>query len=149
MKFLRAWQLRTTVLIAVLGPVLATFIFLECGAAFGDYGSLGARLQEMGVVLGIMPIAFIASYAYGWIPALLVSAIYCGVLTRFPGLISRRIYRACLLALLAATGAFLWYWFDHGSRPWVIAAIVALAGALLGLRWPRTQAGGCAPGAPA
>jgi hypothetical protein len=155
-RFLRGWQVRTTVLIALLGPPLATFIFLECGAAFDDYGSLGARLEQMGVVLGIMPIAFIASYAYGWIPALLVGAIYCGLLTRVPSLIGRRRYRACLLAFLGAAGAFFWSRFEHGSRPLIIAAIVAPAGALLALRWPRPlkradadQAGGCAPGAPA
>ena len=138
---LSSWQLRTTLLIAALGPPVASLIVMTA-----TYLPYGAALHEP-VDVPSFAVAYIffalpVGYAFGVVPALLAGALYCVALTAMATPRPGMLLRACLGAISGGLVGGVWFHAVVGPDSHGYGSVAALVVTLLSLSQPpaRTQA---------
>jgi hypothetical protein len=131
------WQVRTTLLIGIAGPpvaslILSTFKYLPLfeGREPVDVSGFVAIFILFAVPIG---------YVFGAFPALLAGAIYCGALTAIASLRPGMLARACLGATSGGLVSGVWFHAMIGPDSRGYGSVAALVLALLSLCWPQAD----------
>jgi hypothetical protein len=135
---LTSWQVRTTLLIATLGPpvaslILMTAIYLPCCAR------LNQPVDVPSFVVAFIVFALPVGYAFGIVPALLAGVLYCSALTAMATLRPGMLFHACLGAISGGLVGELWFHAVVGPDSYGYGSVAALVTALLSLRQPPAQ----------
>jgi hypothetical protein len=135
---LSSWQVRTTLLIAALGPLVASLIVMTI-----TYLPYGAALNEPvdvpSFVVAFIFFALPVGYTFGVVPALLAGAMYCGALTAVAILRPGMLLRACLGAISGGLVGGVWFHTVVGPDSHGYGLVAALVVALLSLRRPSAR----------
>jgi hypothetical protein len=129
---LSSWQVRTTLLIAALGPPVASLIVMT--TTFLPYGTaLHEPVDMPSFVVAFICFALPLGYAFGVVPALLAGAVYCGALTAMATLRPGLLLRACLGAISGGLVGGVWFHAVVGPDSHSYGSVAALVVALLSL----------------
>ena len=132
------WQVRTTLLIGVVGPPIASLILLTV-----KYLPLLERRTHSVDLSGFIGLfiffAVPVGYCFGVFPALLAGGIYCGALTAMATLRPGILPRACLGAISGGLVGGVWFHAVIGADSRGYGSIAAFVLALISLRWPRAD----------
>jgi hypothetical protein len=132
---LPSWQVRTTLLIATLGPPVASLIVMT--ATYLPYcAALNEPVDVPGFVVAFIFFALPVGYAFGVVPALLAGALYCGALTAMATLRPGMLLRACLGAISGGLVGGVWFHAVVGPNSHGYGSVAALVVVLLSLRQP-------------
>jgi hypothetical protein len=132
---LSSWQARTTLLIATLGPFVASVILMTTTYLFLCEG-LTEPVSVHSFMVAFIFFALPVGYAFGVVPALLAGAMYCGALTAIATLRPGMLLRSCLGAISGGLIGEVWFHAVVGSDSHVYGSVAALVLALLSLRLP-------------
>ena len=132
------WQVRTTLLIGIVGPPVASLILLTI-----KYLPLLEGRTELVDVSGFIGFfilfALPVGYCFGVLPALLAGGIYCGALTAMAILRPGILARVCLGAISGGLVGGVWFHTVIGADSRGYGSIAAFVLALVSLRWPRAD----------
>jgi hypothetical protein len=132
------WQVRTTLLVGIVGPPVASLILLTI-----TYLPLLERLTAPVDVSSFVELYILfavpVGYCFGVFPALLAGAIYCGALTAMATLRSGILPRACLAAISGGLVGGVWFHAVIGPDSQGYGSVAAFVLALISLRWPRVD----------
>jgi hypothetical protein len=133
-----SWQVRTTLLIGIMGPPVASLILLTIKYLPLLEGP-SQRVDVSGFVGLFILFAVPVGYCFGVFPALLAGAIYCGALTAMATLRPSMLLRACLGAISGGLVGGVWFHAMIGPDSRGYGSVAALVLALLSLRWPKAD----------
>jgi hypothetical protein len=135
---LSSWQVRTTLLIATMGPPVASLIIMM--ATYLPYcAALDEPVDVPSFVGAFIFFALPVGYAFGVVPALLAGAVYCGALTAMATPRPGMPLRACLGALSGGLVGGVWFHAVVGPDSHGYGSAAALVMALLSLRYPPAR----------
>jgi hypothetical protein len=127
---LSSWQVRTTLLIATLGPPVASLIVMT--ATYLPYcAALKEPIDVSSFVVAFILFALPVGYAFGVVPALLAGAMYCGALTAMATLRPSMLLRACLGAASGGLVGGIWFHAVVGPASRGYGSVAALVVVLL------------------
>jgi hypothetical protein len=130
---LSSWQVRTTLLIATVGPLVASLIVMT--ATYLPYcAALKEPIDVPNLVVAFILFALPVGYAFGVVPALLAGAMYCCALTVMATLRPGMLLRACLGATSGGLVGGVWFHAVVGLDAHGYGSVAALVVALLSLR---------------
>jgi hypothetical protein len=133
LKLSLSWQLRTIVLITLLGPPTASLLLLAID--YYEYWQ-DVHFQFTDFLIAFLFFAVPVGYVFGTVPALLAAFLYCAIWNPGTRLHQRIAARACIAAVCG--GIASWAWFSKCLD--VSGHIYGLSGALvmaaLSLRLP-------------
>jgi uncharacterized membrane protein len=129
MKLL-SWQIRTTLLIGVVGPPVASllvmtgncFLWWQGGAESIDVPCFVAAFVLFGLPVG---------YVFGVVPALLAGALYCTALTSLSSVPRGMPARICLGAIAGELIGEAWFHGVMGLESYGYGSVAALVTAVL------------------
>ena len=132
-----SWQVRTVLLIAAVGPPLASLVLLTT-----HYLPICAGRTEP-VDLPCFVAAFVlfavpVGYVFGLVPALLAGVLYCGALTALATPRAGMLLRVCIGAISGGMAGVLWFHAVIGPDSDGYGSVAAAVAALLSLRSPAT-----------
>jgi hypothetical protein len=129
------WQLRTTLLIAALGPPAASLIL------FTAVYLPGVEWQsDPTCIAPLFLLALAVGYVFGILPAVLTSALYCGALTVAPRLRHVTLLRSALAATIGAVIGDVWFHAAIGSDSLPYTAATSFVACILSLASPTAPA---------
>jgi hypothetical protein len=132
-----SWQVRTVLLIAAVGPPLASLILLT--THYLPY--CAGRTEPVDLpcfVAAFVLFAVPVGYVFGLVPALLAGVMYCGALTALATPRPDRLLRVCIGAISGGVAGALWFHALIGPDSNVYGSVAAAVAALLSLRSPGT-----------
>jgi hypothetical protein len=135
---LPSWQIRTTLLIGVVGPPVASLVVMtgnylpwwERGAEPIDVPCFLAAFLLFGLPVG---------YAFGVVPALLAGALYCAALTALPSVPRGMLARICLGAIAGELIGEVWFHGVMGLESHGYGSVAALVTAVLSAGRPPLE----------
>jgi len=137
------WQVRTTLLIATLGPPVASLIVMT--ATYLPYGAaLHEPIDIPSFVVAFTCFALPVGYAFGVVPALLAGAVYCAALTAVATLRPGMLLRGCLGAISGGLAGGVWFHAVVGPDSHGYGSVAALVMALLSLSYRQSEHGNSA-----
>jgi hypothetical protein len=146
MRFGFAWQVRTTLLIGIVGPPVASFIVL----ALVYLPAVQLQADPIEVARFTIPLVLLTlavGYTFGAIPALLTGAVYSGALTLVPTLRQLTLLRACLAGVFGGLIGELWFRAVIGVDSSGYGLVAAAVACVLSLRrgWFKSPVAAPAP----
>jgi hypothetical protein len=119
------WQVRATALITLLGPPAASLILLTV-YNFEYWRIVSFNFADFLIVFFL--IAIPAGYAFGAVPALLASSLYCALLTAHSRLL-RPLIRAGVAAISGGLASWVWFceWLGASGIYGLVGALVMAA----------------------
>ena len=131
----RPWQLRTTILITLLGPPAASLILLAVDY-FEYWRAVPFNLGDFLAVFFLFAIP--VGYVFGAIPLLFAASLYCALLTARSGLQQWRPWtRACVAGICGGLASGVWFWAQLRTAWGIYALVGALVMAALSLATPQ------------
>jgi hypothetical protein len=124
LKLSLSWQLRTIVLITLVGPPTASLFLLTID--YCEYWQ-DVHFQFTDFLIAFLFFAVPVGYVFGAVPALLAALLYCAIWHPGTRLHRRIVARACIAA--ACGGIASWLWFSKWLG--VSGDIYGLSGALV------------------
>ena len=121
------WQVKSTLLIAVVAPPIAG-LALQVIQYWPQWLSGHAEPNQVASSVLTLPLTIALSYIFGVLPAALAGAGYCGLLTCLPARWRRRSYRLIVAAVLGgAAGATFGRIFSDAPVPyaWLCGGVAA------------------------
>ncbi len=100
------WQLRTTALVTLLGPAMASLILLVVD--YFEYWRT-VPLNFADALVAFCVFALPVGYVFGFVPALLAALLHCVLLTTNTRPVRQRLAIACTGAICG--GLVSWVWF--------------------------------------
>jgi hypothetical protein len=129
MKLL-SWQIRTTLLIGVVGPPVASLVLMT--GNYLPWWEGGAEpIDVPGFVAAFLLFGLPVGFAFGVIPALLAGALYCTALTALSSVPRGMLTRVCLGAIAGELIGEVWFHGVMGLESYGYGPVAALVTAVL------------------